>query len=187
MSYVEENKYFISCEDDKVKGKTGSKVCITKSGKDANTRCVFPFRYDGIIYNSCTKAGNQPGETEHWCSTKVDSSGQHVSGQGKWGWCDTSCNIPSRTLVSTNQRTFKENTCSVTELNSGVVKPCKFPFNFKGETFYKCTTIIGTDDDGNFEHGDAWCSTNTDSNNNHILGGGFYGDCLRDNCPSGIE
>ena len=28
-----------------------------------------------------------------------------------------------------------------------------------------------------------WCSTKTDSKNDHIGGGGFYGDCLEDSCP----
>ena len=75
-------------------------------------------------------------------------------------------------------------TCSVTEKKSGLVKPCQFPFNFKGQTFESCTTIIGTDP---IVHGDAWCSTNTDSNDNHIDGGSFYGDCQRENCPSALD
>ena len=28
-----------------------------------------------------------------------------------------------------------------------------------------------------------WCSTKTDSKNDHIEGGGFYGDCLSKACP----
>ena len=28
-----------------------------------------------------------------------------------------------------------------------------------------------------------WCSTKTESNNDHIGGGGFYGDCLSGACP----
>ena len=26
-----------------------------------------------------------------WCSTKVDNNGAHISGQGKWGYCDPDC------------------------------------------------------------------------------------------------
>ena len=26
-----------------------------------------------------------------WCSTKVDDNGVHISGQGKWGYCDPEC------------------------------------------------------------------------------------------------
>ena len=27
----------------------------------------------------------------YWCSTKVNSSGQHIGGQGNWGTCSESC------------------------------------------------------------------------------------------------
>ena len=73
------------------------------------------------------------------------------------------------------------------EKSSGSLKPCKFPFIFKGETFFSCTTIIGKNDDGSFIRDAAWCSTNTDSNDNHIDGGTFYGDCQRENCPSALD
>ena len=26
-----------------------------------------------------------------WCSTMVDDNDVHVSGQGKWGYCDSEC------------------------------------------------------------------------------------------------
>ena len=29
-----------------------------------------------------------------WCSTKVDSLGNHVSGGGHWGTCGTECPFP---------------------------------------------------------------------------------------------
>ena len=89
----------------------------------------------------------------------------------------------SSTFVDKDQVT----TCSVTEKSSGSLKQCKFPFNFKGETFYSCTTKIGKNDDGSFILGNAWCSTNTDNNNNHIEGGNFYGDCMRENCPAILD
>jgi hypothetical protein len=46
---------------------------------------VFPFKYRGTVYESCTdKENNVP-----WCSTKVDANGNHV--EGKWGNCDSEC------------------------------------------------------------------------------------------------
>ena len=72
--------------------------CTTIGGRDPNKQCKFPFRFDGITYNSCTFAGNQPGETDPWCSTMVDSSGTHVGGQGKWGNCPSSC-APRKTCM----------------------------------------------------------------------------------------
>ena len=78
---------------------TGGKKCTTIGGRDPGKQCKFPFRFDGITYNSCTYAGNGAGETAAWCSTKVDSSGNHVGGQGKWGECPSSCS-PQKTCMS---------------------------------------------------------------------------------------
>ena len=74
--------------------------------------------------------------------------------------------------------------CTVTEKNSQSEKQCQFPFIFKGRIFSACTTVTGTNDDGDYEYGTPWCSTKTDSNNNHISGQGVYGDCMEDGaCP----
>ena len=70
----------------------GSSRCTTTSGPDPNKLCIFPFKFRGITYNSCTTNGNDPGDTNAWCSTKVDDSGEHVGdGQGNWGNCETKC------------------------------------------------------------------------------------------------
>ena len=78
------------------------KICITKSGPDSNEVCKFPFRYDGNTYYSCTTAGNTFDQRDPWCSTKVDSTGKHVGGQGKWGWCRHSCGVPLKTPFDRN-------------------------------------------------------------------------------------
>merc|ERR1739845_149132 len=41
----------------------------TASGK----KCIFPFKWDKITYNSCTKANSDNGKA--WCAHKVDSQG----------------------------------------------------------------------------------------------------------------
>merc|ERR1719445_894473 len=58
----------------------------TGSGSCGN--CVFPFIYSGRIHDRCTSIdGDAP-----WCSTAVDSSGVHISGQGMWEYCtDPAC------------------------------------------------------------------------------------------------
>ena len=66
-------------------------TCTTKTGPDPNKSCQFPFKYDGITYNQCTTDGNEENETLAWCSTKVDNSGNHVAGQGKYGFCEPKC------------------------------------------------------------------------------------------------
>jgi len=41
--------------------------------------------------------GSNQGQT--WCSTKVDSNGVHVNGEGKYGFCSPDCN-PSVSLAA---------------------------------------------------------------------------------------
>ena len=66
-------------------------TCVTVGGPASGRPCVFPFRFGGVTYNQCTFEGNQPGETEPWCSTRTDGSGNHIGGQGNWGFCPTNC------------------------------------------------------------------------------------------------
>ena len=66
-------------------------ACTTKTGPDPNKPCQFPFKYKSITYNQCTIDGNEENETSAWCSTKVDDSGNHVAGQGKYGFCEPKC------------------------------------------------------------------------------------------------
>ncbi len=61
---------------------------IEKKGKDFKP-CIFPFAYDGVIYNNCTEV-NDP-DNKAWCSTKVDENGNHVKSGGFWGHCGQDC------------------------------------------------------------------------------------------------
>ena len=75
-------------------------------------------------------------------------------------------------------RTEASSECSVIETGSGLSKPCQFPFVYNGQSYDKC---IYLDNEGNDL---PWCSTRTgDLNNEHIGGGGHYGDCSEDLCP----
>ena len=40
--------------------------------------CIFPFTFNGVTYNGCTKMLDDYGTNEHWCSTKVDVNGNHI-------------------------------------------------------------------------------------------------------------
>ena len=63
--------------------------CTVSSGPAVGKQCVFPFTFQGTTYTSCTTDGDDDGKL--WCSTLVDNRGIHVSGQGQFGFCDTSC------------------------------------------------------------------------------------------------
>ena len=52
----------------------------------------------------------------------------------------------------------------------GANKPCIFPFRFKSVSYNTCTLDSA-------EENKPWCSTLVDDNNNHVPGGGHYGDC----------
>ena len=58
--------------------------CITTQEIKSTKRCrecVFPFTYENITHTACT-----PYEDAHWCSTKTDENGVHLSGH--WGYCN---------------------------------------------------------------------------------------------------
>ena len=71
--------------------------CTTMSGPDPNALCIFPFEYNGEIFNECT-------DKEHdqmWCHTSED-----------WGNCGPDCTfssgIPSSsTPMSVSGKYFK--------------------------------------------------------------------------------
>merc|ERR1739845_78607 len=70
-----------------------SSSCLTVSGPDTGTSCQFPFTFNGVTYVTCAEwvyGGSNQGQT--WCSTKVDSTGVHVNGEGKYGFCSPDCN-----------------------------------------------------------------------------------------------
>jgi len=45
-----------------------------------------------VTYVACAEwVYGGSGQGQKWCSTKVDSSGVHVNGEGKYGFCSSSC------------------------------------------------------------------------------------------------
>ena len=69
-------------------------VCKTIGGGSPNKECVFPFKLKGHSYNSCTDYSSRDGA--FWCSTKVDSDGNHISNQDLWGICGPNCPLDSK-------------------------------------------------------------------------------------------
>ena len=55
----------------------GSLGALTPRCKTVDGRaCVFPFRYNGALYNGCSTVD----DTKLWCSTKTDSDDDHAQG-----------------------------------------------------------------------------------------------------------
>ena len=79
----------------------GGGKCLTVGGGKAGAKCVFPFTSEGITYQGCTRT-NDPDD-RLWCSTKTDSKGVHLSGQGEWGHCNHTIK-PSCRFTNTARR-----------------------------------------------------------------------------------
>ena len=60
-------------------------------GPQKNKACVLPFRIKGTIYKECTS--EKDPDNKFWCSTKVDENGEHIVGQGNFGFCHEDCNF----------------------------------------------------------------------------------------------
>jgi len=77
----------ISCCPDYAKNGSGDiqpKTCLGVGGPGAGQPCVFPFKYIGVSYNSCTING---GFGRPWCATSVGFTGA----MNRWAYCDASC------------------------------------------------------------------------------------------------
>lgn len=80
-------------------GESNSK-CETVDGPKVGQSCVFPFVYQGQIYEKCIlKNFNVP-----WCSTKTDINGEHL--KGNWGICHYECDKEDGMILSYLNFTF---------------------------------------------------------------------------------
>ena len=79
---------------------------MTVSGPNPRKRCVFPFTHQGKTYFGCPIDPEQPSKT--WCSTKVDSSGKHVTGEDEYGFCSRSCPSHHRRYTDGDEKLTRE-------------------------------------------------------------------------------
>jgi len=80
--------------------------------------CIFPFIYGGITYSDCTTVANNG---VLWCSTKTDSSNNHVP--GFWGNCAPLQDELSQAVFSNSSKTCtqsKFHVCTATANYGGV-------------------------------------------------------------------
>ena len=63
--------------------------CVTKSGAKSGQACIFPFIFNGVVYNGCTL--DNAGDNKAWCSVGTDADGVHV--HSDWGHCPSSCKM----------------------------------------------------------------------------------------------
>ena len=67
-------------------------VCLTsKDSKAPEKECVFPFTFNNFTYNGCPTDQTDETKTKRWCSTRVDETGNHITGGHNWGYCTKGC------------------------------------------------------------------------------------------------
>jgi hypothetical protein len=111
---------FVRITDEKITKLTLCEVDvygIAANEKGAGQQCVFPFYYQGKLYQNCTTNGLTTGR--YWCSLT-----DNYHRDEKWRHCDTSagaCTFPyifnrkSYTTCTTDGRTDGKLWCSLTE------------------------------------------------------------------------
>merc|ERR1719477_279329 len=72
-----------SCQEEQI----SLQSCTTQSGPYPSQPCVFPFRYNGVTYTSCTTQD----KSQAWCSTTTTLAGTHIPGY--FGYCPSSCPV----------------------------------------------------------------------------------------------
>jgi len=205
-----------SCQQETI----SSPSCTTESGPQTGVPCVFPFRYNGVVYNSCTTQDKAAA----WCSTNTTLAGTHIPGY--YGNCPSSCpgaesssctpgtsytvdcntcvcgsdskpvcttntcgstttsttttttstTSSTTTTASTSTTTAASSTTCTTNAGPAAGSACVFPFTFSGTTYVSCAEWIY----GGEHQGDKWCSTKVDSQGVHVNGEGNYGFCPSD-------
>ena len=79
-------KFVVYCQQER------SVVCVIEQNSKLHKPCQFPFIFKGRLFEKCTNYTDKEGK--RWCSTNVNSDGNHITNMRYWGYCnatDTSC------------------------------------------------------------------------------------------------
>jgi len=80
-----------------------SKCLVSKNdkGEFPPKPCVFPFKLKSQTIEGCTSLQDPDGKL--WCSTKIDSNGEHTT--GNWGYCeDPTCFVDKQTTSEEDKK-----------------------------------------------------------------------------------
>lgn len=113
-------------------------------------KCEFPFKYRGDTYRACTR---RDYDNRLWCQVA----------DGGYGLCDESVprctgevgiSVIDSCVTLAPPSDYQWSVCDG-GLNGEKVK-CHLPFQYKGETYQKCTTVDST------VQGRSWCAVDSD-------------------------
>jgi len=130
--------------------------CYDVGGHD----CVFPFEWKNKEFYSCTTFDSSNGRA--WCATRT-RRGVAVE------YDDCALNLDEYCY---------ESECTTTSGSRDAFANCVFPFTYDGVTHTGCAKWVW----GGQNRGKFWCSTQTDSNGNHVNGRGKFGICNCNAC-----
>jgi len=148
--------------------------CRTSGGPaGAGVQCQFPFSHKGVTYNGCPVDPYE--QDERWCSTKVDGQGEHVSGGGHYGFCDSGCPKHKSTTGSTGGSSGGSTGSQSKACKSENGRDCVFPFKYKGTTYNQCTKKGSKK---------AWCANEVNERTG-VAVSGEWADCEA-GCPGTI-
>merc|ERR1711868_348964 len=133
-------------------GNTGSDKCVADGTGEP---CIFPFNFYGRTWNKCKQWNCNNANCDNygraWCATAVNSAGDMTS----WKDCD--------------KKACKDYISKDCLSSKGF--PCIFPFNYKGQTFNKCTLFDSKDNK-------AWCAVAVNENGDMTS----FGNCIMASC-----
>jgi len=136
-------------------------VCLTsKDSKAPETECVFPFTFNNFTYNGCPTDPTDETKTKRWCSTKVDETGNHITGGDNWGYCTEGCSpeiFPDEFKLGSEAGEAASDACDWTACNGLTLKINVFG---KEETYGQCQFPAGKGE----SEDDFFCFVNADSN-----------------------
>jgi len=118
-------------------------------GSRRNRICRFPFKFDGVMYDTCTDAKDPDGE--FWCSTRVNRrTREHIGGKGHWGYCKPGCENKPKPKETPQQLDFPEDgptTAAPTKIKK--LPTCsggKYPINYWDQTRSEVADLEGLTD-----------------------------------------
>ena len=78
--------------------------CVTIDGPGQGSGCQFPFIYKGVPRDGCITEADPEGKL--WCSTAVDSDGQHIVNGQHWAHCSAQCPVASSSAPAQTSSAF---------------------------------------------------------------------------------
>ena len=121
--------------------------CKSVGGED----CIFPFKFKGKTYTSCTTAESVNGAA--WCATKVDSDDNVV--RNFWKDCEEGCPMGETNAFFHQLKSQMIIRYFFTECKTVKGNNCIFPFKYKGKSYSSCTKVESA-------NGAGWCATQVD-------------------------